>query len=571
MREEILNFISENNLSVFGRNSVRSSPYTIFKTKDAKEINQKVLSLISNQFVFEDTKQLLKILAFTGNVAEIKKRQEFFGNLSKTENLQFKKIKKGFPSWQPNYDTVVVTEEESLLVKLKQLDCPVIFINQQSDLAGLERYDLVQVLDCENFGTMLERIPQTIFLNSLEEVYLERFLIQLSAWRENIETLNQSIKTSQLEQILSELNFLLPMIRSEKEKLLDIKEIESELVKINEKIISKIRDMTLSGESVVSLLVKGIPKEIKEILDKELSLSSIPRELFKDTIPLDLDEKEVDSFLKKQSTIQFTNSAATIKKSSESIKKIPSLLKKLEFELIYQDFIAGITKFSEKLDEFPRIEEEFLLESSKNLFLDKAQPISFNLNPQKSCSILTGANSGGKTTLIEHIIQLISLFQLGFKVSGKLTTPLFTEIYYFAKNKGSMSKGAFETLLTQMSEISPGANTLILADEIESVTEPGVAGEIIISTAEYFIGKNCFLVIATHLGQEVKNLLPEKCRIDGIEAKGLTENYELIVDHNPVLGKLANSTPELIIEKMAKSQQKPYFNWLFENLKKRKQ
>ncbi len=111
---------------------------------------------------------------------------------------------------------------------------------------------------------------------------------------------------------------------------------------------------------------------------------------------------------------------------------------------------------------------------------------------------------------------------------------------------------------------------MILADEIEAVTEPGVAGEIIVSTAEYFIEQNCFLIIATHLGQEVQKLLPPKSRIDGIEATGLTENYELIVNHNPVLGKLANSTPELIIEKMAKAQQKPYLEWLFGNLKKRK-
>jgi lysophospholipid acyltransferase (LPLAT)-like uncharacterized protein len=47
---------------------------------------------------------------------------------------------------------------------------------------------------------------------------------------------------------------------------------------------------------------------------------------------------------------------------------------------------------------------------------------------------------------------------------------LFSEIYYFAKNKGSTNKGAFETLLTQLSKIQPGKQTLILADEIESVT-----------------------------------------------------------------------------------------------------
>jgi hypothetical protein len=67
------------------------------------------------------------------------------------------------------------------------------------------------------------------------------------------------------------------------------------------------------------------------------------------------------------------------------------------------------------------------------------------------------------------------------------------------------------------------------------------------------------LIIATHLGHEIQNILPEKTRIDGIEAKGLDKDFNLIVDHNPVLGKLASSTPELIVERMANSQMKDYF------------
>lgn len=570
MREEILNFIKENNLSVFGRSNVRSSSYNIFKTKDAKDINQKLSYLVSDNFILNDTKQILKFLTFTQSLEEIKKRQTFFKSIQKIENKELKKLRSGFPSWRPNYDAVVVTEQESTLLRLQEIGCPVVFLNQQGDLAGLERYDLIQVLDCENFSTMLERIPQTIFINNLEEAYMERFLIKLSAWKENINLLKNCPQTKELQEVLKELELVLPFINQEKQKVLDAKEIEYELDRINEKVIAKIKEMTLSGESVVSLLIKGIPKEIRDILEKELSQSTIPRELFQDSIPLKLDEKEVDFFLKKQSIIEFTNSAAGIKKNKETIRKIPLLLKRLEQEILYQDFIAGISKFFEKLTTFPIISPILEIKGSKNLFLSNPQPILFHLTPDQRCSILTGANSGGKTTLIEHIIQLVSLFQLGFPVSGELALPFFTEVYYFAKNKGSMSKGAFETLLTQMSEIQPGEKTLILADEIEAVTEPGVAGEIIVSTAEYFIEKNCFLVIATHLGQEVQHLLPEKCRIDGIEAKGLTENYELIVNHNPVLGKLANSTPELIIEKMAKTQQQPYFTWLFENLKKRK-
>ena len=136
------------------------------------------------------------------------------------------------------------------------------------------------------------------------------------------------------------------------------------------------------------------------------------------------------------------------------------------------------------------------------------------------------------------------------------------------KTKGSASKGAFETLLSQMSKIKPGEHSLILADEIEAVTEPGVAGKIISATADYFIRKNCFMVLATHLGYEIQKSLPEGARIDGIEAKGLDENFNLIVDHNPVLGRLAHSTPELIVERMANSDGSDYFLHLHKSLKK---
>ena len=39
-------------------------------------------------------------------------------------------------------------------------------------------------------------------------------------------------------------------------------------------------------------------------------------------------------------------------------------------------------------------------------------------------------------------------------------------------------------------------------------------------------------------------------RVDGIEATGLDENYNLIVDRTPKMNYLAKSTPELIIKRM---------------------
>jgi dsDNA-specific endonuclease/ATPase MutS2 len=76
------------------------------------------------------------------------------------------------------------------------------------------------------------------------------------------------------------------------------------------------------------------------------------------------------------------------------------------------------------------------------------------------------------------------------------------------------------------------------------------------------IKKECYLIIATHLGHEISKRIPARARIDGIQAKGLSAGNELIVDHNPLLGTLAHSTPELIIERMAKINQSPYFAFL---------
>ena len=272
-----------------------------------------------------------------------------------------------------------------------------------------------------------------------------------------------------------------------------------------------------------------------------------------------------------QSATEFTNLSERIKSNAGKLKKVPEYLHELEVELLLEDFYSGLSDYLSGDVDYPTLSDNVHFSQTRNLFLNSPQPVDFQLDNFSKCSILTGANSGGKTTLIEHILQNLSLFNLGLPVSGEVHVPIFTDVYYFAKNKGSASKGAFETLLTQMSQIksSEKGETLILADEIESVTEPGVAGKIIASTADYFIKKNCFLIVATHLGYEIQDCLPEGARIDGIEAKGLDENFDLVVDHNPVMGRLAHSTPELIVEKMASAKGGEYFEHLFGSMKKK--
>ncbi|MFA5259007.1 MAG: hypothetical protein WC402_02940 [Candidatus Pacearchaeota archaeon] len=570
MEKELIEFILENNLSPFNlyKTPVKASSESIFKTRDGKTVYNKVLSKISNYFYFADTSNILSCFEFTKDIQKLKQRQEFYKKI--TGNLKndfLKDLKKPKPIWKPRYGVVAATENEDTFSKLKNLDIPVKFLLNEQDVLDLANYEIVQAVDVEQFSSLIEQLPQGVFLDSIEDVYLERYLEILSGWNDNFKVL-ENIENPEAKQIISELKPLLELIGIGKKEKITRSMIEDGVELINEEVSSKIKDLNVSGETLFSMLSQNkLPKEIDKIVEDSIKNSNLPYQMFEAGIPVKINEEELENFIRLQDANENTDFAERIKKNSKLLKQVLEKLERLSNLILYYDFIAGISNFIENNKYWPEFSSELKIENSKNIFLESPQAISFYLNENERCSILTGANSGGKTTLIEHIIQLIGLTNLGLPLNGMVKIPIFSEVYYFAKNKGSASKGAFETLLTQMSEIKPGETTLILADEIESVTEPGVAGKIISATSKYFIEKNCFLIIATHLGYEIKDILPKGARIDGIEAKGLDENNELIVDHNPVLGRLANSTPELIVEKMANSGTHDYFKYLNNYLK----
>ncbi len=575
MKKDILDFIDTHKLSPFSKTKtpLRNSKASILKTKEAQSLHSKLLSKLSKDFFFADTSNLWNLFAFTESEQEIKERQDFFSkNKKQIKNNFLREMKTPKKLWSPEYDIVAVTEDEDTLIKLKEMNCPAQFIVSQYDVESLKDRDIVQVINCENSSLTLEKLPQTVFIDSLDDAYLERYLETLSGWQPIINVLENEETNEEISNLIKQLKPLFDLISPQSLKVISKEEAESELEKLNSTIFAQVKNMTLSGDLLINMLNKGeLPREIKQLINEALQNSILNENIVNLGIPLTLDERALDDLIRNQNLNKFSSTAEKIKKNAKEIKKIPELLKEFESQLLLFDFLSGISSYLSTNQVFPQIAEEVLIQNSINLLIENAKPISFNLNSNHRCSILTGANSGGKTTLLEHLLQLAIILQLGLSTQDQTKMPAFSEIYYFAKNKGSVSKGAFETLLTQMSEIKPGKRTLILADEIESVTEPGIAGKIISATADYFIQRGCFMVIATHLGREVQKNLPASTRIDGIEAKGLDEFNELIVDHNPVLGRLANSTPELIIEKMFKTKATDYFSHLQTKIRESKE
>jgi DNA mismatch repair protein MutS2 len=200
-------------------------------------------------------------------------------------------------------------------------------------------------------------------------------------------------------------------------------------------------------------------------------------------------------------------------------------------------------------------------EDGRHLFIDgDVQPVNYGLGraapkgDQQPIALLTGANSGGKTTLLELVAHVTILAHMGLPVPAKHAFVGRVEaLHVLAKSSGTQSAGALETTLVDLANvISNDQPKLILADELEAITEPGAGARIIAGMLRAAQQQSdSSMVLVTHLAPAILDAYgSDDLRIDGIEANGLDEHLELIVDRTPKRNCLARSTPELIVRRL---------------------
>ena len=200
-------------------------------------------------------------------------------------------------------------------------------------------------------------------------------------------------------------------------------------------------------------------------------------------------------------------------------------------------------------------------EQGTHLFIEgDVQPVNYGLGlaapkgDRQSIALLTGANSGGKTTLLELVAHVAILAHMGLPVPAQHAEVGRVEaLHVLAKSGGTQSAGALETTLVDLANVVSNAQPkLILADELEAITEPGAGARIIAGMLRAAQQQaNSSMVLVTHLAPAILDAYGEDdLRIDGIEAKGLDEHLELIVDRTPKRNCLARSTPELIVRRL---------------------
>jgi len=354
-------------------------------------------------------------------------------------------------------------------------------------------------------------------------------------------------------------------------------------------IYNLIQSLDESNTVSLSALMEYLPLNITEIVEEKLSEareklikqldiedpeSSIVFELYPNDInfPIEADnfivEKLKNTLVKKGKFLNY-QILSRIAKELITFKSTITEVLKILFEL---DELLAIKSF---MDDFNSCYPEFIneknglsFEKGINLFLTAEEdgiipvnyhignvPISFRTEgdiQDKDVIILTGANSGGKTTLLQTIAQITIMAQMGLPVAAKnVKIGPFNEIYYFSKSQGGMSSGAFESSLKNFTEvIVSDKSKLVLMDELEAITEPGAAAKVIGSILEMLADSECSVtVLVSHLASQILKTIKTSLRIDGIEANGI-KNGKLVVDRNPKFNYLAKSMPFFIIEKL---------------------
>ncbi|MFB6179694.1 MAG: DNA mismatch repair protein [Halorientalis sp.] len=165
-------------------------------------------------------------------------------------------------------------------------------------------------------------------------------------------------------------------------------------------------------------------------------------------------------------------------------------------------------------------------------------------------TVLTGANSGGKTTVLETLCQVQLLAQMGLPVPAAAAEVSVVDVVVFHRRHASFNAGVLEsTLRTVVPPLSSDARTLMLVDEFEAITEPGSAADLLHGLVTLTVERDAMGVFVTHLADDLEPL-PEQARTDGIFAEGLTPDLELAVDYQPRFGTVGKSTPEFIVSRL---------------------
>lgn len=286
----------------------------------------------------------------------------------------------------------------------------------------------------------------------------------------------------------------------------------------------------------------------------------IPEEI---RYPLEINQRALRQFELELRRRREAEALSRMREIARSLMSMNGPAEDLIKRIMELDFLYAIGSFAISCDlTMPELVDSpgIGFRDGRHLFIQNPEPVSYCLGTGKvsahgeRAAILSGVNSGGKTSLLELMAQIAILAHMGLPVPARCCRiSIFEELYFFAKSSGTLSAGAFESTMRKLSAVATGKRKLVLADEMEAITEPGASARIIASILDMVHENGSVALFVSHLADEIRRFSRTAVRVDGIEAEGLDERNNLILSRSPRYNHLARSTPELILDRLVRT------------------
>jgi DNA mismatch repair protein MutS2 len=468
------------------------------------------------------------------------------------------------PKYDPSNAILVETQEDyhQLIEMGLNSYCPII---TGDEMENPDNFEFIVYVYSE--GLMDFESQNIAMVNSSAEKYEIIPDVVLSYYKKNYDIIENTLKIKEILGRTSILGDVISIIDSldfnDNDETIIEDAVESSKNKADLKLKEAIEKVDLKGEEVLDLLNEGMPKKIQKIFDEVITearnevreKTGVAFDPFIQKYPVEIDNTELERIKKQEMAKKYVNAFEENVKAAQTLSNMKTDVEEEIHEILLFDYEFTLGCFAHYYDlNPPEIGDGFSFQQGIHLNLaledsPEIQRIDYTLESPDNVVLLTGANSGGKTTLLETIAQICIMSQMGLPVCAtKARVKLVDELYFFSK-KRSLDAGAFESFLrTFMPIVTRETDKLILLDELEAITELEAAVKIISSFMDFIGDSDSLAVIVTHMAREI--LKYTDVRVDGIEAKGLDENYNLIVDRTPRMNYFARSTPELILRRM---------------------
>ncbi len=357
----------------------------------------------------------------------------------------------------------------------------------------------------------------------------------------------------------------------------ELTEVARECIqRANETVEEEIEDVSISGQDVLEVLQGGQSKTVQSVItearsqarsafEEQTGLIAAP---FSDEYPLEVDFRAIERLEQEQRQDRALERYRAAREVASAVEEHRAGIEAMVSAAIDLDRWQAIARAADELDlTVPNLADELAVEGALHLDLrGSGTPVDYPV--PRGVALLTGANSGGKTTLIETLAQIAWLAHLGLPVpADDAEVPVLDGMAFYERPR-QLGAGAFEGFLRTIEDLLlDGGNVLVLADELEAMTELEAAAAILAEVVERLDARDAPAVLVTHLAPYILEHID--ARTDGIEAKGLDEDNELVVDRTPKIDVVARSTPELILQRLrneAEEERRELYESMIERL-----